>query len=66
MTEEHIKISPVNQKQIISVLLNPPCAAHDLWPIEGEGIGLIGLRPHLVGFRQHCVCEKVVGLKVEL
>lgn len=42
-----------------------PCAAHDLWAVEGEGVGLIGLGAHDVGFRQQRVCEEVVGLKVE-
>lgn len=42
-----------------------PCAAHDLRPVEGEGVVLVRLRPHLVGFCQQSVCEELIGLKVE-
>lgn len=44
-----------------SVEADSPCAADDLGAVEGEGVRLVRLGPHLVGFCQHCVCEEVVG-----
>lgn len=43
-----------------------PCASHNLRSIERERVRLVWFGPHLVGFGQNCVCEEVVGLKVEL
>lgn len=43
-----------------------PSAAHDLRAVEGEGVGLVRFRSHLVGLSENRVGEKLVLLKVEL
>lgn len=60
------RVDSVCIKSHQSARLGSPCARHDFWTIEGKGVALIGLRPHLVGFNQDCVCEELVGLEVEL
>lgn len=42
-----------------------PCAAHDLWSVEGEGVRVVRFGTHDVGFCQHCICEEVIGLEEE-
>lgn len=43
-----------------------PSAAHDLRAIEGEGVGFVGFRPHLIGLCENRIGEKLILLKVEL
>lgn len=43
-----------------------PSTTHDLRAIEGEGVGLVRFRPHLVGLGENRIGEKFILLKVEL